>query len=147
MQDADPCPGLALVHGQTPQRRPAAVVFIDVVGYTRLMELDEEGTYQNWMALRSDVIEPFLSLNGGHVVNGTGDGFLLMFNGGIDAVKFALDVQRSLGTKSGAADQQNALRSGSPPIFVTSYSTRVRYSEKASILRHVSWNSRRRAGS
>ncbi len=110
MQDADPCPGLALVHGPTPQRRAAAVVFIEVVGYTRLLELDEEGTYQNWMALRSDVIEPFLSLNGGDVVNGTGDGFLVMFNGGIDAVKFALDVQRSLGTRSDAADQRNAVK-------------------------------------
>src|SRR3954451_24059111 len=89
--------------GQTPQRRLAAVVFIDVVGYSRLMERDEKSRYQQWVALRSEVIAPLLSLNGGHVVNGTGDGFLLRFKGPLDAVKFALDVQRVLGTRPSTA--------------------------------------------
>jgi hypothetical protein len=44
MHAADPCPGLALVQGPTLQRHPAAVVFIEVVVYIRLLELDEEGS-------------------------------------------------------------------------------------------------------
>jgi adenylate cyclase len=94
---------------QAPQRRLAAVAFIDVVGYSRLMELDEGGTHRHWMSLRSETIEPLVSLNGGHIVKSTGDGFLLQFNGGLDAVKFALDVQRVIGTQADVVKKGRSL--------------------------------------
>jgi adenylate cyclase len=96
--------------GHAPQRSLAAVAFIDVVGYSRLMERDEGGTHRHWMALRSEIVEPMVSLNDGHIVKSTGDGFLLQFNGGPDAVKFTLDLQRVIGTRVNGVNNGKALR-------------------------------------
>jgi adenylate cyclase len=76
------------------RRRLAAVVFVDVVGYSRLMERDEVGTHERWMAMRSDIIEPLVGSHKGQVVKSTGDGLLLEFREALDAVNFALEVQR-----------------------------------------------------
>jgi adenylate cyclase len=83
---------------QTPAllRRLAAVVFIDVVGYTKLMEFDEVGTHQRWMTLRQSEIEPRVKERSGAIVKSTGDGLLLEFPSAREAVDFALDVQRHL---------------------------------------------------
>ena len=58
------------------QRRLAAILAADMVGYTRLMEQDTDGTVAAWHRLRSDVIDPAISEHSGHVVKHTGDGFL-----------------------------------------------------------------------
>lgn len=83
-----------------PKRRVAATVFIDVVGYSRLMGADEEGTHRRWMAMRSDVIEPRVAANHGEVIKSTGDGLLLEFKSPVDAINFALDTQFSLAQSS-----------------------------------------------
>ncbi len=77
-------------------RRLAAVLFLDVVGYTKRMEQDERGTHQRWMALRAEVIEPRVTEKQGSVVKSTGDGLLLEFPSASGAVGFALDVQQHL---------------------------------------------------
>ncbi|MBR0845478.1 hypothetical protein JQ607_35265 [Bradyrhizobium liaoningense] len=74
----------------------AATIFIDVVGYSRLMGADEEGTHKRWMAMRADVIEPRVASNGGEVIKSTGDGLLLEFKNPVEAINFALDTQLSL---------------------------------------------------
>src|SRR5262249_3485368 len=83
-----------------PKRRTAATVFIDVVGYSRLMGRDEAGTHRRWMSMRADVIEPRVAERGGEVIKSTGDGLLLEFGSPIDAVGFALDTQRDLAATS-----------------------------------------------
>jgi adenylate cyclase len=88
-----------------PKRRTAAAVFIDVVGYSRLMGSDEAGTHQRWMSMRKDVIEPRVASCGGEVIKSTGDGLLLEFENPVDAVGFALGTQYHLAeTSSGGSD-------------------------------------------
>jgi adenylate cyclase len=86
---------LTLAKGQ-PQRRLAAIFFIDVVGYCRLMGQDEVTTHQSWMAMRTQVIVPAARESGARFMKSTGDGLLIEFESGLDAVKFALDLQRRL---------------------------------------------------
>src|SRR5262249_208510 len=90
-----------------PKRRTAATVFIDVVGYSRLMGSDEAGTHQRWMSMRADVIEPRVAASGGEVIKSTGDGLLLVFENSVDAVSFALGTQRHLTETS--SEESNSL--------------------------------------
>ncbi|MCK1734800.1 hypothetical protein IVA79_12715 [Bradyrhizobium sp. 138] len=83
-----------------PKRRTAAAVFIDVVGYSRLMGHDEEGTHRRWMSMRLDVIEPRVAANGGEVIKSTGDGLLLEFKNPLDAIRFVLGTQLHLANSS-----------------------------------------------
>ena len=77
-------------------RRLAAVVFIDIVGYSKLMERDEQRTHERWMSLRLNVVEPRVKQRLGGVIKSTGDGLLLEFASASAAVAFALDMQRHL---------------------------------------------------
>jgi class 3 adenylate cyclase/Tfp pilus assembly protein PilF len=91
-----------------PKRRTAAAVFIDVVGYSRLMGGDEEGTHRRWMSMRTDVIEPRVASNGGEVIKSTGDGLLLEFKSPVDAINFALGTQLHL--EKSSSDGGNPLQ-------------------------------------
>ena len=61
------------------RQRLAAVLAADVVGYTRLMEQDTEGTVTAWQAARDGVINPTVTDRSGRIVKLTGDGFLAEF--------------------------------------------------------------------
>jgi class 3 adenylate cyclase len=61
------------------RRELAAVLFADVTGYTRLMDLYEADIHPRWMALFEEVIEPAIAAAEGRVVKHTGDGFLSCF--------------------------------------------------------------------
>ena len=76
------------------ERRLAAIVLTDIVGYSRLMGLDEEGTIAHQKAHRDDVIDPTITQHGGRIVKSTGDGLLVEFPSVVDAVKCAIEVQR-----------------------------------------------------
>jgi class 3 adenylate cyclase len=78
------------------QRRLAAILAADVVGYSRLMEADEEGTLARMKALRDDVIDPRIAEYGGRIFKTTGDGILAEFPSAVDAVRHAVDVQRAM---------------------------------------------------
>lgn len=58
------------------QRRLSAILVADVVGYTRRMEEDTEGTVAAWKAARADIIDPTIAEHSGRIVKHTGDGFL-----------------------------------------------------------------------
>ena len=68
----------------------------DVVGYTRLVEEDTDGTVAAWTAARVDVIDPAIGAHSGHIVKFTGDGFLAEFSSVQGAVNCAIDLQRDL---------------------------------------------------
>lgn len=74
------------------ERRLAAILVADVVGYSRMMAEDEDGTLA---ALRAhlNVIEPVVLNDGGRVVKGTGDGMLVEFPSAVAALKSAIEVQ------------------------------------------------------
>ena len=82
------------------QRRLAAVVAADVVGYSRLMGEDEAGTLQRLKTLRREVIEPKIDEFGGRVVKVMGDGILIEFSSAVDAVQHAMDVQQSIARRN-----------------------------------------------
>jgi TolB-like protein/class 3 adenylate cyclase/Flp pilus assembly protein TadD len=78
------------------QRRLAAILAADVVGYTRLMGADETGTHTRLKALRRELIDPTIKAHGGRVVKSTGDGVLVEFPSAVEAVTCAVEVQRSM---------------------------------------------------
>src|SRR5258707_3126636 len=68
----------------------------DVVGYTRLMESDEDDTHSRMQQLKIDVIGPILAEHGAILVNETGDGFLAAFDTPANAVQSAVALQMTL---------------------------------------------------
>jgi adenylate cyclase len=78
------------------QRRLAAIISADVVGYSRLMGADEEGTLTRLNALREELLHPKVAEYGGRIVKTTGDGTLIEFASAVDAVQHAVDVQLAL---------------------------------------------------
>jgi len=78
------------------ERRLAAILAADVVGYSRLMGGDEEGTLGALKALRQSLLEPKIAEHRGRIVKTTGDGVLLEFASTVDAVRFAIGVQRAM---------------------------------------------------
>ena len=81
------------------QRRLAAIVAADVVGYSRLMGADETGTLAVRRAHRYELIDPLLDRHGGRIVKSTGDGLLLEFPSVVAAVEFAIATEE-LGAKA-----------------------------------------------
>ncbi len=78
------------------QRRLSAILAADVVGYTRLMESDTDGTVAAWKNARSNIIDPAISNRSGRIVKHTGDGFLAEFQTVQDAVHCAVELQQAL---------------------------------------------------
>jgi adenylate cyclase len=81
------------------QRRLAAILLTDIVGYSRLMGLDEEDTIARQKAHLEDVIAPRITAHGGRIVKTTGDGLLVEFPSVVDAVKCAIEVQEELANR------------------------------------------------
>ena len=79
-----------------PVRRLAAILAADISGYSRLMELDEEGTYARVTRQRRELIEPTLAEHHGKLIKYTGDGFLAMFDSPVEAVRCAIVIQQSM---------------------------------------------------
>ena len=78
------------------ERRLAAIVAADVVGYSRLMGEDEPGTVAVVASVREEVIQPTITKRGGRLVKSMGDGFLLEFPSAVEAVESAVEIQRRL---------------------------------------------------
>lgn len=78
------------------ERRLAAIVAADVVGYSRLMEADEAGTLSRLTALRHELVEPKIADYHGRIVKLMGDGILAEFKSVVDALACAVDIQRAL---------------------------------------------------
>jgi TolB-like protein/class 3 adenylate cyclase/Flp pilus assembly protein TadD len=74
-------------------RRLAAILAADVVGYSRLMRADEEGTHGRFMAHRRELLDPRFREHHGRVVKYTGDGMLVEFGSVVEAVSCAVEVQ------------------------------------------------------
>jgi adenylate cyclase len=81
---------------QGPERRLAAVLAADMVGYSRLMEVDEQGTLARLKTHRLELIDPAITKNHGRIIKTTGDGMLVEFRSVADAVLCATEVQRRM---------------------------------------------------
>ncbi|MGQ0582689.1 MAG: adenylate/guanylate cyclase domain-containing protein [Reyranella sp.] len=78
------------------QRRLAAIVAVDVVGYSRLMGRDESGTVARLREHRQQRLEPVLTRHGGRLVKLTGDGALVEFASAVDALGAAIEFQQAM---------------------------------------------------
>jgi class 3 adenylate cyclase/pimeloyl-ACP methyl ester carboxylesterase len=82
------------------ERRLAAILAADVVGYSRLMERDEAATLAALKAHRKELIEPKVAEHHGRIVKLMGDGALIEFASVVDAVACAADIQRAMGARN-----------------------------------------------
>jgi TolB-like protein len=78
------------------ERRLAAILAADVVGYSRLMERDEAGTFQRLRQRRMELIEPAISRHRGRIFKLMGDGLLAEFASAVDAVECAASIQQAM---------------------------------------------------
>ncbi len=83
-----------------PERRLAAVLAADMVGYSRLMEVDETGTLARLKTHRLEVIDPAIAKHRGRIIKTTGDGLLVEFHSVADAVLCAVEVQRRMARRN-----------------------------------------------
>ena len=77
-------------------RRLAAIVAGDISGYSRLMQLDEEGTHGRVKRIERDLIEPTITEHHGKLVKTTGDGFIAIFDSPVEAVRCSIVIQQNL---------------------------------------------------
>jgi adenylate cyclase len=77
------------------ERRLAAVLIADVVGYSRLSQKDEEGTRASFRSDLGEVFEPRIAAHRGRFIKTMGDGLLVEFSSVVDAVRCAVDIQRN----------------------------------------------------
>jgi formylglycine-generating enzyme required for sulfatase activity/class 3 adenylate cyclase len=85
-----------IVAREESERRLAAILVADVVGYSRLMQADEEGTLSRLEEIGASIIEPRVAAHGGHIFRTMGDGLLIEFPSVVEAVLCAAEVQEEL---------------------------------------------------
>jgi len=91
------------------ERRLAAILAADLVAYSRLMGVDEEGTLARLGALRASLVDPGIAAHRGRIVKTTGDGFLADFASALDAVNFAVALQQDLAVQAGREGERPPL--------------------------------------
>lgn len=91
------------------ERRLAAILAADVVGYVRLMERDEAGTFERLRALRKDLVEPEVERRHGRIFKLMGDGLLAEFGSVVDAVECAMAVQRGMAERNLGLPQERRI--------------------------------------
>jgi adenylate cyclase len=78
------------------ERKLAAILAADIVGYSRLMESDEAGTLATLKSLRAEIVDPKIGEHKGRLFKTTGDGLLVEFTSVVNAVACAVDIQREM---------------------------------------------------
>jgi len=89
------------------ERRLAAILAVDVAGYSRLMGEDEEGALAALRAVRRELADPKIAEHRGRIVKTTGDGLLAEFASVVDAVRCAVELQREMITRNAAIPAQH----------------------------------------
>jgi TolB-like protein/Tfp pilus assembly protein PilF len=92
------------------ERRLAAIVAADVVGYSRLMEADESGTLAQLKALRKELINPKIAEYRGRIVKTTGDGILLEYASVTDAVQCSVDIQEAMAQRNASVPNDRRIQ-------------------------------------
>src|ERR1700761_8418149 len=88
--------GTANREGDRDRRKLVAVMYADMVGYSRLIGLDDQGTLQRLRTLRRDLIDPAIEEHGGKIVQTGGDSLLIVFDSIDGAVRCAGKVQQEV---------------------------------------------------
>ena len=91
-------------------RRLAAILATDVVGYSRLIRADEEGTIAALKSLRADLIDPKIAAHHGRIVKLLGDGMLAEFPSVVEAVQCAVDIQQAMAGRGADIPKDECIR-------------------------------------
>lgn len=91
------------------ERRLAAILAADVVGYSRLMGADEEGTLAQLKAHRRALVDPKITEHRGRIVKTTGDGMLMEFASVVDALRCAVEVQLGMSERNTEVPQEKRI--------------------------------------
>ena len=96
------------------QRKLTAILSADIVGYSRLMELDEAETLNHLKSVRRELVDPCVSSHHGRIVKLMGDGVLVEFASIVDAVGCAIEIQRGMRESAPqvSGDQRMSFRIG-----------------------------------
>ena len=99
------------------ERRLAAIIVADVVGYSRLMHADEAGTLAALENRRKDMIEPLVAKHRGRIVKLMGDGVLMEFASAVSAIECAVEIQAAMDAANEdlAEDQRFNIRNRGQP--------------------------------
>jgi TolB-like protein/class 3 adenylate cyclase/cytochrome c-type biogenesis protein CcmH/NrfG len=92
------------------ERRLAAILAADVVGYSRLMGRDEAGTLAALNALRAELIDPKIAAQKGRIFKATGDGIFAEFPSVVNAVACAIEIQRANQARNADLPEERAIR-------------------------------------
>ena len=95
--------------GERVERRLAAILAADVVGYSRLMGQDEVGTRARLRTHRGELIDPQIAEHKGRIVKTTGDGILIEFPSVVEAVSCAVAVQRGMAEQNVAVPEDQRI--------------------------------------
>jgi adenylate cyclase len=87
------------------QRRLAAILAADVVGYSRLMEADEAGTLAVLKSRRTEILQPLVSKHHGRIIKVMGDGVLVEFASAVEAVSCAVALQKAMAVANESAEE------------------------------------------
>jgi class 3 adenylate cyclase len=91
------------------ERRLAAILAADIAGYSRLMGANEEGTLSQLKSIRKALVDPAMAAHRGHIIKTTGDGMLVEFASAVDAVRNAVEIQRSMAEQNTAVPQDQRI--------------------------------------
>src|SRR6201987_1236983 len=91
------------------QRRLAAILSADVVGYSRLMGIDEAGTVARLKAMRHDLFDPLIAAHSGRTFKLMGDGALVEFGSAVDAVPCAIEVQKKVQERNAGSPEDSRI--------------------------------------
>ena len=92
------------------ERRLAAILAADVVGYSRLMSADEAGTLARLKSLRKDLVQPKIAEGRGRIVKLMGDGLLADFPSVVEAVQCAVDIQQDMASREADLPDEHRIR-------------------------------------
>ena len=95
--------------GTFVERKLAAILAADVAGYSRLMELDEAGTFERLKAHRVELVEPAIAAHRGSIFKLMGDGLLAEFASVVDAVECAVDIQRGMAERNAGLPEDHRI--------------------------------------
>jgi adenylate cyclase len=91
------------------ERKLAAILALDVAGYSHLMSQDEEGTLRGLMAHLGELIEPRIAAHRGRIVKRTGDGLLVDFASTVEAVRCAIEIQSGMVERNRATPEHSRI--------------------------------------
>src|SRR5215813_6719919 len=95
--------------GAVTPRRLAAIVAGDICGYSRLMQLDEEGTHTRVKRIQRDLVEPSIAEHHGRLIKTTGDGFFAIFDSPVEAVRCGVVIQQNMAGRNASLTKEQRI--------------------------------------